>query len=582
MPSRSPSRLSSQHIHKLDFDSHRRPSTSHDSLHSSGPSGHLLRDDESFFSNIVDGVIERDRRKMRRHVLKYASFASAILSCLCAGSITAYSLYGPLFLKHLKYSQFQVNAVSTTAELAMYLPVPLFGYLCDRYNPRPLSLAAGLFFGVGYLLAALTYHAGPSRSEGGWPFAVMVIAFVGVGMGTSCMYLSAVTTCAKNFGRGKHKGLALALPIAAFGLSGMWQSQIGSHFFAQKEDERNGDVDVFRYFLFLAGLLFAVGMVGAVGLRVVGEEEMIDDAVDELGRDGLLEDSPYLQRSLLHDGENSNGYGTLSTHHHDSEASSLASNPHDSENALKKTMLLNTETRIFLTDPTMWLLAAGFFLTTGPGEAFINNLGTIIHTLYAPSSSIPPSNSPATHVSIVALTSTLARLLTGTLSDLLAPTSTHPNVGANQQTFTVSRMSFLLTSTLLFSLGQLLLATSAVQSHPPLFPLVSALVGLGYGAIFSLTPIIVSVVWGVQNFGTNWGIVAVVPAAGAAMWGAVYSGVYQAGVERSQIMGGEKDQMCYGVKCYQSTFWAMAVASWVAVGLWAWAWRRWRARDIAV
>lgn len=583
MPSRSSSRPSAQHIDKLDFDSHRRTPTSHDSLQSSGPSGHLLRDDESFFSNIVDGVIERDRRKMRRHVLKYASFASAIISCLCAGSITAYSLYGPLFLKHLRYTQFQVNAVSTTAELAMYLPVPLFGYLCDRYNPRPLSLAAAVFFGVGYLLAALTYRAGPPRSEGGWPFAIMVLAFVGVGMGTSCMYLTAVTTCAKNFGRGKHKGLALAMPIAAFGLSGMWQSQVGSHFFARKEDERNGDVDVFRYFLFLAALLFAVGLVGAIGLRVVGEGEMIDDAVDEMERSGLLDNSPFLQRSLLHDGEhpNGNGYGTLSPHHRDAEASSLASKPHDSDTALKKTMLLNTETRIFLSDPTMWLLAAGFFLTTGPGEAFINNLGTIIHTLYPPSASIPPSNSPATHVSIVAFTSTLARLLTGTLSDLLAPTTTHSDVGATKKTFTVSRMSFLLTSTLLFSLGQLLLATTAVQSHPPLFPLVSALVGLGYGAIFSLSPIIVSVVWGVQNFGTNWGIVAVVPAAGAAIWGAVYSGVYQAGVGRSQIMG-EEEQMCYGMKCYRTTFWAMAVASWVAVGLWAWAWRRWRARAIAV
>ncbi|KAM0802952.1 major facilitator superfamily domain-containing protein [Usnea florida] len=581
MPSRSSSRSATPHIDKLDFDSHRRPLAAHDSLHSSGASGHLLRDDESFFSNIVDGIVERDRRKMRRHVLKYASFASAILSCLCAGSITAYSLYGPLFLKHLRYSQFQVNAVSTTAELAMYLPVPLFGYLCDRYNPRPLSLAAGISFGVGYLLAALTYHAGPPESEGGWPFAIMVVAFVGVGMGTSCMYLSAVTTCAKNFGTGKHKGLALALPIAAFGLSGMWQSQVGSHFFARKEDERNGDVDVFRYFVFLAGLLFAVGLVGAVGLRVIGEEELIASAVDQLERDGLLEDNRYLQRSLLHDGENGNGYGTLSPNPHDAEASSLASKLHDSESALKKTVLLNTETRIFLTDPTMWLLAAGFFLTTGPGEAFINNLGTIVHTLYPPSASIPPSNSPATHVSVVALTSTLARLLTGTLSDLLAPTPTDPDNATTKTPFAISRLSFLLAATLIFSLGQLLLATTAVQSHPPLFPLVSALIGLGYGAVFSLCPIIVSVVWGVQNFGTNWGIVAVVPAAGAAIWGAVYSAVYQAGVERSQIWG-EVEQMCYGARCYQGTFWAMAVASWIAVGLWAWAWRRWRERDIAV
>lgn len=579
MPSRSSSRsVKTGSIDKLDFDSNRRPaSTIHDSTTPSSPTG-LLRDDESFFSNIVDGVIERDRRKMQRKVLIYASFASAILSCLCAGSITAYSLYGPLFLKHLRYTQFQVNAVSTTAELAMYLPVPLFGYLCDRYNPRPLSLAAAILFGVGYLLAALTYHAGQPRSEGGWPFAVMVVAFIGVGSGTSCMYLSAVTTCAKNFGRGKHKGLALAMPIAAFGLSGMWQSQVGSHFFTS---EKGGDTDVFRYFLFLAGLLFAVGVVGAVGLRVVNEEELIDEAVDELERSGLLEESPLFQRSTIHDAENTNGYGTLTP-----PISSLhGSKPHDThstELALKKTFLLNTETRLFLADPTMWLLASGFFLTTGPGEAFINNLGTIIHTLYPPSTPIPSSNSPATHVSIVALTSTLARLLTGTLSDLLAPTTTSQSQSKSQH-YTVSRVTFLLNSTLLFSLGQALLASGLVQRTPTLFPAVSALVGLGYGAIFSLTPIITSTVWGVENFGTNWGIVAVVPAAGAAIWGAVYSAVYQAGVDTSQLRSdGGEEQMCYGARCYQSTFWAMAVASWVAVGLWTFAWRGWRWRDIAV
>ena len=579
MPSRSSSRGTRDDIDTLDFDSNRRPpSTGHDSTNPSSPTG-LLRDDESFFSNVVDGVIERDRRKMQRRVIKYASFASAILSCLCAGSIQAYSLYGPLFLKHLRYTQFQVNAVSTTAELAMYLPVPLFGYLCDRYSPRPLSFAAACFFGIGYLLAALAYRAGPPNSQGGWPFAIMVIAFVGVGFGTTSMYLSAITTCAKNFGRGKHKGVALAMPIAAVGLSGMWQSQVGSHFFTP---EKGGDTDVFRYFLFLAGLLFAVGLVGTLGLKVVNEEELIEDAVEQLERSGLLEDSPLFQRSTLHDGENVNSYGTISPSSRSTTSlgGSKSQGVPRSHDALKKTLLLNVETRIFLTDPTMWLLAGGFFLTTGPGEAFINNLGTIIDTLYPPTApKIPNYNSPATHVSIFAITSTTARLLAGTLSDLLAPTADQPK----DRRCTISRLAFLLIFTLLISLSQLLLASGLVQQTPKFFPVVSALQGLGYGAVFSLSPIIVSVIWGVQNFGTNWGIVAIVPAAGAAIWGAIYSAVYQAGVDASHLRAdGEDEHQCYGVKCYQSTFWAMAVCSWVAVVLWSFAWRNWTRRGILI
>ena len=182
----------------------------------------IFNNEESFFSNIVDGVIEGDRRKMRRHTIKYASFVSAILSCLCAESITVYSLYRPLFLKYIKYTQYQVNTVSTTAELAIYLPVPLFGYLYDRYNIRSLSLAADIIFRLRYLLAALAYYAGPPELEGGWPFAIIVIAFIGVGSSTAYIYLSIVTTCAKYFGKGKYQEQALAILITAFRLSRIW------------------------------------------------------------------------------------------------------------------------------------------------------------------------------------------------------------------------------------------------------------------------------------------------------------------------------------------------------------------------
>ncbi|KAL8853274.1 MAG: hypothetical protein Q9221_001885 [Calogaya cf. arnoldii] len=582
MPSRDSSR-SANGIDKLDFDVNRHPPSTTDG---SEPGG-VLRDDESFLSIVVDGVIERDRRKLRRQAVKYLSFASAILSCLCAGSITAYSLYGPLFQSRLHFTQGQVNAVSIAAELAMYLPVPIFGYLCDRFNPRPLSLFAGVIFALGYLLAAAAYHSGPLE-EDGFPPAIMVVSFVGVGSGTSCMYLSALTTCAKNFGRGKHKGLALAMPIAAFGLSGMWQSQIGSRLLYERAPEYHGEVDVYRYFIFLAILLFVVGLIGSLALRVVNEEELIDEAVSELERSGLLEDSPFFQRSLLHD--SGNGYGTLETS--DTMSNSGESDDADnhstnhkprtgSEDARRKTWLLNTETRIFLLDPTMWFLAAGFFLVTGPGEAYINNVGTIINTLYPRNSSGPSNfNSPATHVSIIALTSTLARLITGTLSDLFAPPAQSSVSEEPARSFSCSRLVLLLTSTVLFSFGQVFLASGLIQSHPPMFALISALVGLGYGAIFSLTPIIVSVVWGVQNFGTNWGIVAVMPAAGAAVWGAVYAAVYDNAADDTN--NGEKDGLCHGVRCYAPTFWGMAVCSWIAIGLWVLAWRRWRRRGIAV
>lgn len=501
----------------------------------------------------------------------------------------------------------------------MYLPVPLFGYLCDRYSPRPLSLLAASLFGFGYLLAAFTYRQGPPAAAGGegWPFGVMVLAFVGIGMGTSCMYLSAVTTCAKNFGRGRHKGFALAMPIAAFGLSGMWQSQVGSRLLYEVgEDGKRGDVDVFKYFVFLGATLLAAGMIGAVGLRVVDEEELIDEAVEELERSGLLEDSAFFQHASI-----DRSYGTLDGGRQPNEEQERRREADEAkriedEEQRKKTWLLNEETRRFLRDHTMWWLAAGFFLVTGPGEAFINNLGTIIGTLYPPSSdpSILPTTA-ATHVSIVAITSTIARILTGTLSDLLAPTSSPHHyrppsssssldpLSHHPRRFTLSRITFLLIFAFLLSLGQIFLASGLIQQHGDRFWIVSALIGAGYGAVFSLTPIICSVVWGVENFGTNWGIVAMVPALGATVWGIAYSSVYQWAAGRPHesrdlfvsatetlamhkgVVNATAEVLCYGQSCYAGTFFAMTLSVWVACGLWLWAWKGpggWSKRGIAV
>ncbi|RJE17363.1 transporter, partial [Aspergillus sclerotialis] len=228
----------------------------------------------------------------------------------------------------------------------------------------------------------------------------------------------------------------------------------------------------------------------------------------------------------------------------------------EEEERRKKNWLLNYETRLFLKDQTMWWLALGFFLVTGPGEAYINNLGTIIQTLTPrsyPLYSPPPAGLPSTHVTTVALTSTVARILTGSLSDLFAPPALHFYTSsqtdlAQTNRLTLSRLTFLIPSALLLSIGYLLLATPVTQNHPQLFHVITAFVGVGYGSAFSLVPILISAVWGVENFGTNWGIVAMVPAFGAAVWGLIYSCGYQDAMSPGETQ-------CHGWECYG--FWAV-------------------------
>lgn len=156
------------------------------------------------------------------------------------------------------------------------------------------------------------------------------------------MYFAGVTTCAKNFTG--NRGIALSLPIAAFGLSSLWLSQLVSRVFV---DNITGELMIGNIFLSFSGFLIFIGLSGAVGLTVVDETE---EALGAAEREGLLEA-----------GSNDPVYGGISRN-------DTITDPDDPKD------WVNRETREFLNDRTMWWFAGGVFLVTGPGEAFINNV----------------------------------------------------------------------------------------------------------------------------------------------------------------------------------------------------------------
>ncbi|KAI1186406.1 major facilitator superfamily domain-containing protein [Nemania serpens] len=543
-------------------------------------------------------------RRRTAIALRSIAFVSAIVGALGAGSVTVFSLYGHLFQSRLHYTQFQINGIASTMSLAMYLPVPIIGYVCDRFGPGLLSLLSAVLLGGGYALAAILYQkgvqgAGDDASDSKTTFAPMLVAFVAIGVGTACLYLSAVTTCAKNFGKGKYRGLMLVAPISAFGLSGMIISQGASRLLYETQpDGTKGDVNVFHFFISLAVFLGIIGIVGSFTLRIVDEEDLIDEAVEELERSGLLESSEVFRGRL------DQSYGTIvqaagyDEDEDDVDVDVLGPSKDigDMYARLKKSWLLNAETRRFLADPTMWLFCLSFWLIIGPGESFINNLGTIIGTLTSPNTySDPPS--AATQVSIFASVSTVARLVVASLSDLLSPTpesqyiqtgNPHP-LPTLRRKLQVSRVVLYAISALIFSVGSLVLASGAIQEHASRFGIVAGLIGAGYGATFSLTPIIITMIWGVENFGTNFGIIAVTPAFGSVVWGLVYSTIYQAGARNSPVLFQATetvgDIFCYGKQCYAPTFWAMTVSIWIGTCMIIWAWKGkngWSSRGIVI
>ncbi|RKF61630.1 putative transporter mch1 [Erysiphe neolycopersici] len=542
---------------------------------------------------LTRSVLSGRNCKLRKaNIIRYSSLFSAIFSCLCAGSISTFSLYGHLLQTHLNYTQTQVNIVALAAQVTLCLSVSFVGYLCDRIQPASISASSAIVFGIGYSIAAFTYKNGTNcvinqTGPSDLSIWVMATAFVMIGLATTLMYISAISTCAKNFRKDKHRGLALASPIAAYGLSGFWQSQIGSKvFILRSPDGLKEEMDVFKYFIFLASILIIAGFTGFFLLEIADEDDLIKEAIGQHERSRLLENNNNSLGSQINHSTSVSAFNDLGVNARQRNLSKE-----------EKSQFLNLKTAMFVKDPTMWIFAVGFLLVSGSAAAFITNLGTVIGTLnqsYKESNNL--STTVATQVSIVSLTSTAARLIFGSLTDILAPAPT-PNFDHRSahsilsrkfwlSDFKISRIVFLIGSALILSAGQVFLAAGFVQNHVNRFWLVSMSIGFGDGALYTLSPLIVSIVWGVENFGTNWGIITTSSVLCITFWGLIYSKIYEAGAKAtSNNQSTEKEILCYGKACYSATFWSMAVSVWIACALWLWAWKGkqgWAKRKVAV
>jgi hypothetical protein len=70
-------------IDKRDFDASKpllRDSSPDEHASSSGSRRRFLDEDEDFFSDVVDDIVERDRKRLKRELVKGFSFFCAVLS----------------------------------------------------------------------------------------------------------------------------------------------------------------------------------------------------------------------------------------------------------------------------------------------------------------------------------------------------------------------------------------------------------------------------------------------------------------------------------------------------------------------
>ncbi|KAK9454166.1 major facilitator superfamily domain-containing protein [Dipodascopsis uninucleata] len=502
-------------------------------------SKHIISDQDEIVFNIEEHessiILLTDENMMfpnndREYREKLLTFGAAMLCCSCGGSIMLFSLYAPQFQTDLGYTQVQVNVLSMLSEVGMYMTTPIVGIAADIYGSSMLALAAAFFFILSYATAAWAYSMH-------LPYFVMMFSFLFIGCGTACIYFGSITACAKTFSH--NRGLALGLPITAYGVSSLWESQLTGLLFI---DHETGYVHVAKFFIFFSVFLGTVGVVASFGYRF-----------------GYAINTSSQQRKLktshTQDVSEATEENALLEVQEDSQILDIA-NDESSNEVTRKQMIAE-----FLKDATAWGLAFGLFTTTGPGEMFLNNMGSIIKSLG------PGGPKATTNVSIISFSSSISRILAGGLADAM---------DSPRSKVRISKMWLMLFFAFLLAFGHLFVALGGLDvNNGSLFWLVSILLGTGYGAIFTLAPTIVSIVWGAERFGTNWGVLFLFPATGTIVYEAIYAAIY----DRHTING----NLCFGEQCYHLTFVITAISCLMAIFTWALVWRLgWARRHVTV
>ncbi|CAG8441781.1 6477_t:CDS:10 [Ambispora leptoticha] len=440
------------------------------------------------------------------------------------GSLYLFSLYGPQLGKELAYKQVELSFVGSTGNNGLYLMGPLTGWFLDKYGPRWSCILAAICIFSGYTLMGFTYnHILPNSS-----FILMATYYglVGAGLSFSCM--AALNVVAKNFE--KHRGTALGIPSAFFGLSAFLLSQYSEIFLVDSK----GRLDVFKLLLSL-GIAFGIAnIISTAWLRIIPsrvEEEVI---VDINGN----EQTPLLTPSNT----------AITTYNNSS---------------------LNTNT--FISDPSAWLLFFSFFFLSGTGLMVINAIGTIIVSLVLasnPSDSLVTTN-PRTsqlqsfHVSLISIASCLGRISMGIASDYYKLYH-----GTSRLIFWLIAAIIMLCSQLYAAFG-LALLDSAEKALSTLW-ILSIGTGFTYGTFFSLGPTITSELWGLPRFGINWGTMILAPAVGGLSMNLVFGILYDY-YAKKQSIGDDFDEVrqCRGVECFQMAFYVSSFICLVGILL-AW------------
>jgi MFS transporter, OFA family, oxalate/formate antiporter len=143
---------------------------------------------------------------------RWLVLAAGTLLQLCLGTVYAWSYFQKPLVDAYGWNNAQVSWAFSTAIGCLGLTAACGGVLLPRFGPRKLAVAGGVFFTLGYLLAAAALR------ERSLPLLYLGYGVIG-GCGLGLGYVTPVATVARWFP--DRKGLATGIVIMGFGFGAL-------------------------------------------------------------------------------------------------------------------------------------------------------------------------------------------------------------------------------------------------------------------------------------------------------------------------------------------------------------------------
>ncbi|KAK9387214.1 major facilitator superfamily domain-containing protein [Lipomyces mesembrius] len=443
-----------------------------------------------------------------RKTARYVSLLADFWVSLGSGTHYVYSAYGPQLATQLGFTATQSSVIATLGSVGVYFTGPPAGVIIDRKPPHIPIIIGGCLILFGYMMMRFAYVS-----------ELRSVAFVGIFMviasaGNTFAYHACVKCAAMNF---PHKrGTATSIPVAGYGLSALFFSQIGNAAFP-------GDTGRFMLMipLLASGLVFlGLPFVRNVPLdKIVDSEVAVAPEIEDLETDALLRHTRTNESASTGDMKSKEGtYSAMTEFEREASVNGASS----SGESMVDEIILPVDEEVdihgwaLFKDFRFWIHFTIFGLLSGCGLMYILSAGYVLRALFTYSNPyISPNDlqkNQAIQVSLVSSFSFIGRIVAGYSADRLSRKG-------------YQRMWVIVASACIFAfaqIGGLTITSSRFMWFISIFN------GIGYGFLFGSYASIISELFGLKRFSENYGFVTVATVVGsdvfAFAFGAIYDG----------------------------------------------------------